>query len=377
MSEETDKYRILVIDDSRLMRRAIGKILKNHEIIEAEDGEDGWNKLINDTDIQVVISDLSMPNLDGFGLMDIIRGYNKNERIKKIPIIIITGADDDDTVKQKALDHGATDFITKPFDSVQLNARIKAHSESIREQRQLQEKSSQLEQQTTIDPVTRLFNQKHFVEQGQRDLAFAKRHRNDLSIMRINLDHFDQVFLKHGKDVANDILGSVGKILQDTIRAEDTPCRIGLAKFCLILPSANQVGCAHLAERIRKQIAETEFKTQTGLLSLTASFGSVTPTIDNAVEFNSIYETAESRVTMAQEAGGNCVVNTDKGAAKETESLPAPSLEQAIELIEAQHQDALAPHLQELLHKVLPLLQLCQARIADEFAAVLEKIRKQ
>jgi diguanylate cyclase (GGDEF)-like protein len=378
MSTDPDKYRILVVDDSRLMRRAISKILKGHDIIEAEDGEDGWNKLVSDNEIQVVISDLSMPNLDGFGLMDIIRNYDKDERIKQIPIIIITGAEDDDVVKQQALDHGATDFITKPFDSFQLNARIKAHSESIRQQRELQEKSAQLEQQTTIDTVSGLYNQKYFVEQGQRDLAFAKRHRGELSLLRINLDRFDTVFLKHGKETANQILTQVGDILRNNIRTEDSASRIGVAKFCVILPSANLIGCAQIAERIRHEIAGTEFNTAEGNIKLTASFGVASPPIDNSTEFNAIYEIAEARVTQAQESGGDCITTKDEKGEEEVPaaaSLPAPTVEQALKLLESQQQDELEPHLPELLHKVAPLLKLCQEKITDELAAVLAKIR--
>ena len=82
---------ILVVDDSKLMRRAITKILgSKYDIIEAADGEEGWNQLSSDPTIRVTISDLNMPKLDGYGLLGIIRGYEDEERIRNMPVIVIT-----------------------------------------------------------------------------------------------------------------------------------------------------------------------------------------------------------------------------------------------------------------------------------------------
>ena len=124
---ESPKPRILAVDDSRVMRRAMSKVLGNTcDVTEAEHGEDAWTHLLNDPEIQVVFTDLSMPYLDGFGLLDRMRSSD-DPRLQDMPVIIITGKDDDDKTKQLALDKGASDFITKPFDSVQLQARAKAH----------------------------------------------------------------------------------------------------------------------------------------------------------------------------------------------------------------------------------------------------------
>jgi len=124
---ETPKPRILAVDDSRVMRRAMSKVLgKEYDVVEAEHGEDAWTHLLNDPTIQVVFTDLSMPYLDGFGLLERMRDSD-DPHLQALPVIIITGKDDDEETKQAALDKGASDFITKPFDSVQLQARAKAH----------------------------------------------------------------------------------------------------------------------------------------------------------------------------------------------------------------------------------------------------------
>ena len=142
------KPRILAVDDSRVMRRAMSKVLgKSYDVIEAEHGEDAWTFLINEPDIQVVFTDLSMPYLDGFGLLDRMRSSD-DPHLQDMPVIIITGKDDDDATKQMALDKGASDFITKPFDSVQLQARAKAHVRYEETSRKLNETSDRLERQS-------------------------------------------------------------------------------------------------------------------------------------------------------------------------------------------------------------------------------------
>jgi len=117
--------RIIVVDDSRVIRRAISKILgAEFDVIEAEDGESGWERLLEDESIQVVVADVEMPRLDGYSLICRIRAAEP-PRIKNIPVIIITGAQDEET-RQRAFACGATDFITKPIDRVQMLARARA-----------------------------------------------------------------------------------------------------------------------------------------------------------------------------------------------------------------------------------------------------------
>jgi len=94
LTEEKQKPRILAVDDSRVMRRAMSKVLsKDYDVIEAENGEDAWTILLNDDLIQVIFTDLSMPYLDGYGLLERIRTSDEL-RLNDIPVIIITGNDD-------------------------------------------------------------------------------------------------------------------------------------------------------------------------------------------------------------------------------------------------------------------------------------------
>lgn len=128
--QSVEKPVILIVDDSRVIRLALKKILKKEFILhEAGDGEEAWAALLEDPTIQVVFSDLSMPELDGFGLLDRIRNA-EDERISKLPFIVITGNEDDEGILKRALDGGANDLITKPFQSREIKERAYAFAKT-------------------------------------------------------------------------------------------------------------------------------------------------------------------------------------------------------------------------------------------------------
>ena len=94
MSEIKNKFTVLVVDDSRTVRASINKTLcSNYNIVQAEDGEDAWNKLLELQEVSMVITDIMMPKLDGYGLICRIRAATQPE-IMNLPIIVITGSED-------------------------------------------------------------------------------------------------------------------------------------------------------------------------------------------------------------------------------------------------------------------------------------------
>ena len=118
---------VLIVDDSRLMRVAIKKILKDEfELIEAVDGEDAWARIETEPAIACIFSDLSMPNLDGYGLLARVRGAT-DARVRELPFIVITGKEGDlGGLLEEVRGHGATDLVGKPFKSDEIIARTRS-----------------------------------------------------------------------------------------------------------------------------------------------------------------------------------------------------------------------------------------------------------
>jgi len=121
------KPRVLIADDSRIVRTAlIRRIGDGFEFREALDGEQAWEMLLLDPSIRVVITDLTMPKLDGYGLLDRIRN-SRVRRIREVPVVVISGSDEqDEHARAKAA--GATDLITKGIAAPHLLARLQVLS---------------------------------------------------------------------------------------------------------------------------------------------------------------------------------------------------------------------------------------------------------
>jgi PleD family two-component response regulator len=124
-----DQTTLLIVDDSRTVRAGLSIILRKYfNVIEAVDGEDGWAKLQENQNIKLVVSDIMMPNLDGYGLICRIRGSD-SDRLKKIPIIVVTSAEDE-VFRERAHACGANNFIVKPAKAEDLLERVNFHTEA-------------------------------------------------------------------------------------------------------------------------------------------------------------------------------------------------------------------------------------------------------
>ena len=307
-STAPQQQRLLIVDDSKVVRVTARKILRDHfETVEAVDGENAWDILGGEETFALVISDLSMPKLDGYGLLERIRNSHL-PHIRDLPVIIITGANDSEASKKRATRAGATDFIGKPFDSVHLLARAQAHASAHSTARTLKEENHALEEESSIDPLTRLGNEMAIMELGYQQLAYAVRHNTRLSVFHVEIDHYGDHYKAHDATVSESIIQTVSTILATTIRHEDTAARIGTARFALLLPGLNNIGIHNLANRIRKSISEHVLKHGNMRIHITVSIGIAAPEIRRNTRFDDLVSLAKSRLAAAIARGGDTVV---------------------------------------------------------------------
>lgn len=246
-SESAAKARILVVDDSKLMRKAAHKMLGDEfDVVTADDGEQAWQQLGVDPSIQVVFTDLNMPNVDGYDLLRRVRGADDGS-LASLPVIVVTGAENDEAARMRALDMGATDFITKPFTTVDLVARARAHANNQRITRHLHALSM-------VDALTGLGNLAGFLDRLQQDISYARRHLKPLSVVRLEIVDFRRLFLYHGRTVADALVLQVARLVRARIRKEDTGGRVGLGGFALSLPAGEAAGIEGMIGRLREDL---------------------------------------------------------------------------------------------------------------------------
>ena len=379
---------VLIVDDSRVIRIAARKILKDEfEPLEAGDGEEAWDMLNKHEDIALVLSDLSMPYLDGMGLLQRLRNA-ETERLRTMPMVIVTGAEDDDEAKTRAFAAGASDFISKPFDSVQLLAHTRSHIRLQKTTQELKETTAVLTENPATDPFTGLGNQRAFLERGQQSLALVTRHRGEMALILFQVDNFDKLFVLHGKPVGGAILKAVTAAIQAEIRREDAASRISMARFGLVTCCADADGARGLATRISTRVAAAAVTGKDGApLPITLSASVVAPDLDREPRFEQLLGLLVKRLEQAL-AQGNSIIGDEPhvAAAGGPAAAPtlaaqavstAPSIEAALAQLARGDTAGLQPYLRKLVRTVLPLLNHWNQVEQRGLESSLERIRSQ
>ncbi len=368
------KPRVLIIDDSRVVRVSLKKILSDEfEIVEANDGEAGWEALLADEQIQVILTDAGMPRLDGYALIARIRAHD-DVRINDIPVNMVTAADDA-AARQRALDLGATDFITKPFDKAQLLARVRAQARLDQTTRDLAQTAVALRDQATDDALTGVRSRRYLLKHGEQDLAFAARHQQNLSVLVIALDDADRLKAKCSITTLDLLLIGVAGCLQTAIRKEDTLARIADTRFAIIAPTLGGAEAHRVCDRIRQQLASQPFNVGEMQISLTVSIGLSNRGINNIKRIEGFLTLAEKYVASAQAAGGNRLMPAECGSVQT--SKKSISIDAALRILSKGDSEKLTPHIDIMLEQLMPLLDFCNRKQqwgADlELAAIRQK----
>lgn len=304
--------RLLLAEDSETSAALIARFLRGrYEVRHARDGDEAWKMLLVDQQIELVVTDIQMPGMTGHELLSRIRNSTSPE-LKVLPVIVMTAADDNRD-RNLAFEHGANDFISKPVDPIELQARVAIHQKLARTIRELEANKKMLQEQATTDPLTHLRNRRAFFEDGKRHLALARRHGNDMSVVVLDLDHFKKVNDTYGHQAGDEALLAVARILSQSTRVEDTPARIGGEEFAILLPDTNRLGAAVLAERVRTAIENHRIDFEGFTLSLTVSAGIASFGVDGQDSLEHLLGVADKRLYMAKDGGRNRVVVDDEG----------------------------------------------------------------
>lgn len=302
---------ILLVEDSPTTLSLLSRPLSEHySLLVAHDGADAWKLLQNHAEIELVITDLVMPRLSGQELLVKIR-QSDNVQIRNLPVIVIAGAVEKDD-RDLAFHNGANDFVAKPIDSAELQARVRVHHKLSRTIHELEMSRRALAEQATTDPLTRLKNRRAFFQEGRQGFALSQRSANPLSVMELDIDHFKRVNDTYGHHAGDKALIAIAKLLARMSRSVDTVARMGGEEFAIILPDTNRGGAAVLAERIRTAVAEAPFQASGRPLSLTISIGVATFNNDPVDNIDALLKIADGRLYVAKKQGRNRICVSDE-----------------------------------------------------------------
>lgn len=314
---------ILIVDDAREIRMLLETYLEKagHDNINfAASGEelfaiiDDYN--LNEGELDLILLDIVLP--DGNGV-EICRKLKMEPCFKDIPIIMVTGRDDDSTLEE-AFAAGAMDYIKKPISRVELLARVSsalkvrkeikernAREKELQETtRKLKEANKELEKMASLDGLTGLANRRLFDDLLEKEWKRARREGHQLGLIMVDIDHFKYYNDAYGHQAGDECLKKVaGKMSELLYRPGDTAARYGGEEFAAILPEADREGVGEVAERIRQGIKDLELEHKDSPVSsyVTVSLGAAYTESCQEAAAENLVEAADQALYSAKEDG--------------------------------------------------------------------------
>ncbi len=311
--QDERKYKILIVDDVPVNVQLLKTHLEamGYQTLAAEDGLEALEKARSERP-DLILLDVMMPKLNGF---EVCRTLKQDERTQFIPIIMVTALNDvEDRIR--GIEAGADDFISKPFNKLELLARVKSllrlkqlHDELEEKLKELEEAREQLQELAITDGLTGLYNYRFFRERLGQEIDRAERHNLNLSMIMMDIDYFKNYNDTHGHPAGDVVLSTIASLLRNNVRKIDIPARYGGEEFALILLETNLENAAKVAEKLRRVVEEHPFpmeETQPGG-RLTISAG-VATFPEDAKTADDLIAVADRRLYRAKELGRNRVV---------------------------------------------------------------------
>ena len=249
--------KLLVVDDDPDSRRLLSISLgwAGHQIVEAEDGLEAWEKFQADP-ARLVITDWMMPGLDGMELIARIRASQSEDYTY---IIMLTALREKPQIVS-GLEAGADDYLTKPFDPEELAARVSIGERILKLQASLQESRHNMENLAMHDTLTGLLNRRAIHDRALGELNRLKRGTisGPLSVILLDIDHFKDINDTYGHEAGDRTLQAVAKLLQGHLRSYDGLGRWGGEEFLMLLPGTGLSEACAVAERVRATLVEAQ-----------------------------------------------------------------------------------------------------------------------
>ncbi|MDP1919670.1 MAG: diguanylate cyclase [Myxococcales bacterium] len=314
---------LLLVDDDRgvieLLRRGLAPF--GYRFVEAEDGTQALTA-IRKHQPDLILMDVEMPGLGGVEVCRIVKA-NQGAGFAFTPVILMTAGRS--SGKVEGLELGADDYLVKPFDMLEVSARVKSmlrlkalqdtlvekNKELDRINRELEEKRSALELLSRTDGLTQLINRRHFEELLQSEWQRSLRYRAPLSCMLLDIDHFKKVNDTWGHPFGDTVLREVAGVARRAVRDVDILARYGGEELIALLPETSPEEAWRAAERVRMGVEAMRLTCRTvdppEQVRCTASIGVSTAPAPGIETPEQLVQLADECLYEAKQGGRNQV----------------------------------------------------------------------
>ncbi|HXI01974.1 MAG TPA: diguanylate cyclase [Candidatus Saccharimonadales bacterium] len=289
---------ILLVDDEEANLYALRLILesKGYRCIERSSGEEAIEAAV-ESKPDVILLDIQMPDMDGYA---VCRKLKADGRTAHVPIVFLTARYRDHSEIARGLEVGAYDYVTKPFDTAELTARIGVMM-------RIRRAEDEARQASLTDSLTGLHNRRFLHHRLDEELSRSERHGVPLSAVMLDLDHFKKINDSHGHAVGDNALRDVAAILRKHIRKSDIAVRYGGEEFVLVLFSTDAEAARMVAERVRADVEQLAVRHAGGEVHLTVSVGIASFPENGIKTVDDLMRRADEALYKAKGAGRNMV----------------------------------------------------------------------
>ena len=301
----------LIVEDEPEFRLLLTVLLRKrqYEVIEAMDGQSAWDILQKET-IPLVLTDWVMPQMHGPELIRKIRAANFPYYTY---IILLTAR----TAHQDLVDglvSGADDYLVKPFDSDEMNARLQIAERILSLETKLRETLDQMKVLALKDSLTGILNRRAIFETAEDELTRAHREKTSLSLLMADLDHFKSINDRFGHAAGDKALIKAVQTIEKNLRPYDHVGRWGGEEFLIVLPNTESEEAKQIAERLRDSIsrAEIDLKPENDVNeknppNLRMSLGVTSTSLGNNANLDVLVRQADVALYLAKNKGRNQV----------------------------------------------------------------------
>lgn len=291
------KRKILVVDDNKLNICILSDILQKegYDVYPLSDGTLVMKQVLS-IQPDAILLDIIMPQIDG---LDVCAALKSTDETKSIPVIMVTSITEG-TVLRKAFDIGAFDYIKKPFDQIEIIARLNSALRFYDQQKQLEVLAMR-------DGLTSLYNHRMIMELLETESNKAIQLQIPIAFLMFDIDNFKRINDTYGHKAGDLILRDTAKVLQNTSDVSDLIGRYGGEEFCIILMNQSLEFVLSLSEKLRQSIETHDFVVDNSNIHITTSIGISYQKPDATFSQNDIVIAADKNLYKAKRNGRNRV----------------------------------------------------------------------
>ncbi len=315
---ERRKPRILVVDDHEdnieLLRARLEA--RGYDVDGAKDGQEALDQ-VDKVCPDLILLDVMMPKIDGIEVVRRLKARTAADELPFIPVIMQTALDSTEN-KVEGLDAGADDYITKPINFAELEARvnsllrIKALQSSLSaREKELRELNDKLRQISLTDGLTQIENRRSLEDRLNEMWQHSVRLHEPIAVVMCDIDKFKSVNDQYGHQAGDAVLKEFAQILRNEAREIDRVGRYGGEEFLLILPGTVLDAAMTFAERLREKVAKHTFNYSGGTLCRTMSCGVAGSPHPRIKDQEALLKASDEALYVAKETGRNRVIRFD------------------------------------------------------------------